>query len=130
MPPHEIKDSIEQLLVKEFTLDDKLIKILVLSQPQLQAIVDNKPKGFGNEPDTYYYDAIFLIDIDTVTAMTVFNPKDGVDRLWSGDGVVYLARLSSMRTKSHLNRIVGTPTYKSMTIRSWNTTTKLLSLLG
>jgi uncharacterized protein (DUF1697 family) len=59
----------------------------------------------------------------------VFSPKEGVDRIWPGQGVVYSQRLSAQRTKSRLNKIVGTPAYKSMTIRNWNTTTKLLSLL-
>jgi uncharacterized protein (DUF1697 family) len=43
--------------------------------------------------------------------------------------VIYSQRLSSQRTKSRLNKIMATPVYKSMTIRSWNTTTKLLELL-
>jgi len=43
--------------------------------------------------------------------------------------VIYSQRLSSERTKSRLSKIVGTPAYKSMTIRNWNTTTKLLKIL-
>ena len=48
---------------------------------------------------------------------------------WPGAGVVYFARLSAERTKSRMSRIVGTPEYQLMTIRSWATTTKLLELL-
>ena len=33
------------------------------------------------------------------------------------------------RTQSRMSRIVGTPEYQQMTIRSWATTTKLLGLL-
>ncbi|HUC20941.1 MAG TPA: hypothetical protein VMR98_05640, partial [Candidatus Polarisedimenticolaceae bacterium] len=62
-------------------------------------------------------------------AMSVFSPREGVDKVWPGDGVIYSQRLSSQRTKSRLSKIVGTPAYKSMTIRSWNTTTKLLKIL-
>ena len=43
--------------------------------------------------------------------------------------MIYFARLSAMRTKSRMGRIVGTPEYQRMTIRSWNTTTKLLALV-
>jgi uncharacterized protein (DUF1697 family) len=35
----------------------------------------------------------------------------------------------SRATQSHLSRIVGTPAYQSMTIRNWNTTTRVLSLM-
>jgi uncharacterized protein (DUF1697 family) len=43
--------------------------------------------------------------------------------------VIYSQRLSAQRTKSRLNKIMASPVYKSMTIRNWNTTTKLLELL-
>lgn len=127
--PSEIKDQIEKTLIKSFKFDSELIKVLVLSRKQLQAVIDQKPKGFGEEPAKYYSDAIFLIDIDVAQAMTVFDPREGVDKVWPGKGVIYSQRLSSQRVKSRLGKIIGTPPYKSMTIRSWNTTTKLLELI-
>ena len=127
--PGEIKVQIEEALPKSFKLDSELIKVLVLSRNQLQAVIDNRPKGFGDQPEKYYSDAIFLMDIDPAQAMLVFDPREGVDKIWPGDGVIYSQRLSSLRTKSRLSKIIGTPAYQSMTIRSWNTTTKLLELL-
>ncbi|HEY8239449.1 MAG TPA: hypothetical protein VIF63_08440, partial [Candidatus Limnocylindrales bacterium] len=56
-------------------------------------------------------------------------PRDGVDTVWPGKGVIYSQRLSAERTRSRLNRIVGTPAYRSMTIRSWQTTLALLDLM-
>ena len=125
----EIKTLIEETLPINFKLDGELIKILVLTQAQLQAVVDNKPYGFGEQPEKYHSDAIFLMDIDVEGAISVFSPKEGVDKVWAGDGIIYSQRLSALRTKSRLSKIMGTFTYKSMTIRSWNTTTKLLSLM-
>jgi uncharacterized protein (DUF1697 family) len=127
--PTEIKDRIEKALPASFKLHSELIKVLVLSCSQLQAVIDNKPKGFGDEPLKYHSDAIFLMDIDSAQAMQVFNPREGVDKVWPGDGVIYSQRLSSQRTKSRLNKIMSTPAYKSMTIRNWSTTTKLLGIL-
>lgn len=126
---NEIKSQIEQALPKSFKLDSTLIKVLVLSRNQLQAIIDNKPKGFGEQPDKYHSDVIFLMGIDLAQAMTVFDPREGVDEVWPGNGVVYSQRLSSQRIKSRLSKIVGTPAYQSMTIRTWNTTIKLLEIL-
>jgi uncharacterized protein (DUF1697 family) len=125
----EIKAQIEQVLPESFKLDDELIKVLVLSRNQFQAVVDNKPEGFGEQPEKYHSDAIFLMGIDSTQVMPVFNPREGVDKVWPGDGVIYSQRLSSQRTKSRLNKIMTTPAYKSMTIRSWSTTTKLLEIL-
>ena len=55
--------------------------------------------------------------------------RDGVDQVFAGEGVCYFARLISRATQSYMSRIVGTPNYKSMTIRNWNTTVKLLALM-
>ncbi len=125
----DVKKRIETLLPKSFKLDTELLKVLVLTRPQLKSVIDNKPKGFGDTPDEYHSDAIFLMDIDVVEAMKVFKPREGVDVVTAGEGVIYSQRLSAERTKSRLSVIVGTPVYKSMTIRNWNTTTKLLTLM-
>ncbi len=127
--PAEIKAQIEKALPKNFKLDSDIIKVLVLSRKQFQAVVDNKPAGFGEQPEKYHSDAIFLMDIDLTEVMPAFNPREGVDKVWSGDGVIYSQRLSAQRTKSRLSKIAAAPAYKSMTIRSWSTTTKLLELL-
>jgi uncharacterized protein (DUF1697 family) len=126
----EIATQIESALPEAFTLDSDLVRILVLTRDQLQAIVDDRPKGFGDQPDKYHSDAIFLIGIEIDDAMHVFNPREGVDRVWPGAGVVYSERLSAQRTKSRLSSMVASPLYKSMTVRSWSTTVKLLGLLN
>jgi uncharacterized protein (DUF1697 family) len=129
MPVTKIKERIEKALVDGFKLDSDLIKVLILDRVQLEAVVANRPKGFGDQPDTFHSDAIFLIDINAADAMPVFNPKEGVDKVWPGNGVIYSQRLSSLRTKSRLSKIVAAPVYKSMTIRNWNTTMTLLRMI-
>jgi uncharacterized protein (DUF1697 family) len=124
-----IASQIEAMLPKTFKLDSELIKILALSHNDLQSVVSSAPKGFGSQPTKYHCDVIFLMGIAEEDAIKVFSPREGVDRVWPGKGVIYSQRLSAQRTKSRLSKIVGTPAYKSMTIRSWNTTTKLLELL-
>lgn len=122
-----IGPQVEALLHRSFELDP-LVRVLVLTAEQLAAIVEQKPEGFGERPDEHHSDAIFLIGIDADQALSVFSPRDGVDRVWPGDGVIYSQRVSALRTRSRLGKIAGTPEYKAMTIRNWNTTTKLLSL--
>jgi uncharacterized protein (DUF1697 family) len=128
-PAGEVKAQIEEALPENFELDDEFIKVLVLTQDQFQAIIDHKPQGFGEQPEKYHSDAIFLMGVDSAQAMPAFDPREGVDQVWPGEGVIYSQRLSSQRTKSRLSKIMGTPVYKSMTIRNWNTTTKLLEIL-
>ncbi len=61
--------------------------------------------------------------------MTAFIPREGVDEIWPGRGVIYSQRLSAERTKSRLSKVASSPLYKSMTIRSWNTTLKLWDMI-
>jgi uncharacterized protein (DUF1697 family) len=128
-PPDAIKAQIEKALPECFKLDSELIKVLVLTRHQLQAAIDHKPEGFGEQPETYHSDAIFLMEMDAAQVIGVFDPRAGVDQVWPGEGVIYSQRLSAQRTQSRLRKIIATPAYKSMTIRSWNTTIKLLELL-
>jgi uncharacterized protein (DUF1697 family) len=128
-PAAEIKRAVELALPKRFRLDSEIVAVRVLTHAELRAVVEKKPKGFGEEPGTYHSDAIFLIGIHAANAMEVFDPHPDVDRVWPGDGVVYSQRLSAQRTTSRLNKAISTPLYKSMTIRSWSTTLALLERL-
>jgi uncharacterized protein (DUF1697 family) len=127
--PSEIKEIIEKAMPKSFKVEKDELKVLVLTRRQLQSMIDDKPSGFGDFPEKYHSDAIFMMDIAVQHAISLFKPREGVDTIWPGNGVIYSQRLSALRTKSRLKNIMGTPEYKSMTIRNWRTTTKLLDLL-
>lgn len=121
-----LEDDIERMLEQQFGIP---LVVVVRSRRQLKAVIDNAPSGFGGKPDTYHSDTIFLKrPLTSKGAMRVVDLRDEVDQAWAGTGVVYFARLSARRTQSRMSKIVGTPEYKLMTIRSWATTTKLLTL--
>ncbi len=126
--PDQVKREIEAALPKAFRLHSELVGVLVLTAAQLQAVVADRPTGFGDEPGRYHSDAIFLMGIDAAQALEAFDPRPGVDTIWAGDGVIYSQRLSAQRTKSRLSKVMSSPMYKSMTIRNWATTTKLAEL--
>lgn len=126
-PASTLENGIEGLLERRFGVP---LVVLVRSHRQLRAVVERAPDGFGQAPDTYHSDVVFLKSPLTAgKAMRVFELRDGVDQAWPSRGVIYFARLSERRTASRMSRIVGTPEYRSMTIRSWSTTTRLLALL-
>lgn len=127
--PAAVARKIEDALGGAFTLDSELIKVLALPHAGLRSVVDKRPKGFGDQPTKYHSDAIFLMGIGVDEALAAFSPREGVDAIWPGEGVIYSQRLSAQRTKSRLNRVMASPLYKSMTIRSWQTTLKLLELM-
>lgn len=119
--------KIEKELSQEFNYQSKVV---VISPKQLEKVVKKAPKGFGQKPDKYRSDVIFLKPPCTpAQAIKEVSTREGVDRAFAGDGVLYFDRLTAEATKSHLSKIVMKPIYKSMTIRNWNTTTKLLALM-
>jgi uncharacterized protein (DUF1697 family) len=106
------------------------IMVVVRSHRQLRDVVARAPDGFGEQPDTYHSDAVFLkAPLTPTAAMGAVSVRDGVDTAWPGQGVLYFQRLSARRTESRLSKIMSTPEYRLMTIRNWNTTTKLLAML-
>jgi uncharacterized protein (DUF1697 family) len=126
-PARVSEDGVEELLEQRFGL--RLVVVL-RTRRQLGATVDRAPPGFGDRPERYHYDAIFLkAPLTSGQAMRVVALRDGVDDAWPGTGVIYFRRLSSERTRSRLNSVVGTDEYRSMTIRNWRTTTALSALI-
>jgi uncharacterized protein (DUF1697 family) len=122
-----LADKIEKAITKTFKVSSR---VLLVSVKGLRHVVDKTPKGFGKNPAAYRYDVIFLYpSLDSKIAVKAISVNPEVDKVYAGLGVVYYSRLISKITKSRISKIVGTPIYKSMTIRNWNTTTKLLNLM-
>jgi uncharacterized protein (DUF1697 family) len=106
---------------------DYQARVVVRSLAQLRAIVGDAPAGFGARPSTYRYDVVFLREPLTAPAAAAgVSARAGVDRVWPGQGVLYFARLIARVSQSHLPRLIGQPVYQQMTLRNWNTTTRLL----
>lgn len=127
VPSDTLEGELEVMLERRFGVP---LVVVVRSHRQLRSVVAKAPEGFGGDRETYHSDVIFLkAPLSSQQAMRVVRLREGVDRAWPGTGVLYFDRLSERRAQSRMSRIVGTREYSQMTIRNWNTTTKLLGLL-
>ena len=100
--------------------------VLLRSHAQMRATVEGAPKGFGGDA-AYLYDVAFLkAPLTARSALKQVPTREDVDEVYPGRGVLYLSRLRSRATQSRINRIASLPIYQDMTLRNWNTTTKLL----
>jgi uncharacterized protein (DUF1697 family) len=118
---------IEKLLARSFDYD---ANVVIRSKAQMKAIVARAPAGFGSEPATYRYNVLFLKEpLTSAAAMKSVKTRDGVDAATPGPGVLYFSNLIARATQSQLGKITASPIYKSLTIRNWNTTTKLAQLM-
>lgn len=105
-------------------------RIVLCSHAKLRQIVRKAPKDFGTRPEKYRYDVIYLRGPLTASeAMKHVSTKPGVDSAFVGPDVLYFSRLIAKASSSHLTRIMASPVYQEMTIRNWNTTTKILALM-
>ena len=122
-----ITAKIEKGLSKRFNFE---AKVVVISRKELAAIVKSAPEGFGEDDKKFRYDVIFLKEPMTPKeAMQSVKVREGVDTAHAGKQALYFSRLISRASQSYLTKIIGMPVYQKMTIRNWNTTTKLVALM-
>lgn len=128
LPKTELTGLIEAALRSHFHY---AATVVLRTRKQLRDIVERAPPGFGSRPAKYLCDVVFLKEPLTAAGVLKQVPtRAGVDDVQAGAGVLYFSRLASKASQSRLSRVVALPIYKSMTIRNWSTTTKLLELLN
>jgi uncharacterized protein (DUF1697 family) len=121
----ELAARIEAELTRRFGIE---LKVVLLTEAQLRVVVEGAPRGVGAK--SHLWDVVFVRKPLTVKkAFGVVEIREGVDRAWAGKGVLYFARLAAKAKSSRINKIASRPEYKHMTLRSWSTTTKLLTLM-
>lgn len=126
----EVAEHIDANLRSAFTIDSDLVRVLVLDPASYGEVIAGAPKGFGSEPDTYRYDVFFYMGIsaDEVEPHIVTHPE--VDEVLVGKRAAYHRRIAAKASSSRVNKIISSPVYPGITIRNWNTTTKLAALLA
>ena len=118
---------IEEMLISTFGYQ---ASVVLRSRAQMRAVVERAPEGFGVDPEAFRYDVIFLKEPLTARAALKSVPtRQGVDEVHAGRGVLYSSRLIIRAAQSHLSKVVSLPSYQSMTIRNWKTTTTLLRMM-
>ena len=124
-----VSAKIEDMLPKKFTLSSMIVRIAAIEYKTYKKIVMQAPKEFGKDSARYRYNVVFLMNVSPAKAMEQIDVREGVDDVWQGDKAVYFRNTIANASKSRLSRITQQPVYQSMTIRNWNTTTKLLKLV-
>jgi uncharacterized protein (DUF1697 family) len=104
--------------------------VVLLSEEELEAVIEGAPEHFGTDPESYRYDVIFLRSpFQAPEVLPTVKLKPGVDEAFANQHAIYCWRLISKASQSSLPKLIAHPAYKSMTIRNWNTTSKLHQLI-
>ena len=106
-------------------------RVVLVSARELERVVAQAPAGFGKQPERYRYDVLFVKEpLKTAEALEQITAKPGVDTVRAGEHALYFRRLVSQAAHSQLSKLVQRPVYQSLTIRNWNTTTRLLAMVS
>lgn len=122
----KLEAQLEKALSETFNYNSRVV---IITQQHLKTVVKEAPKNFGTDATQYKYDVLFLKEpLTSQEAIKSIKIRDGVDSAYAGQDVLYFSRLIAKAGQSYLSEVVKLPIYKEMTIRNWNTTTKLLTL--
>lgn len=106
------------------------IKVLVMNHKTLDKIVDAIPRGWVDDKAMRTYVLLLWKELDDPKILDRLPAKPDVDELRYTPGAVVWRVDRENVARSQMNRMVGTPLYKRITIRSANTMRKLNELTG
>src|ERR1700731_753621 len=104
------------------------IKVLVVDHKALKRMVDAIPRDWVDDKTMRTYVLLLWKELDDRGILNRLPVKPDVDELKYTPGAVVWRADRENVARSHLNRIIGTPLYKKVTIRSANTMRKLNEL--
>lgn len=113
---------LETAIEKHFKLS---IRVLLRSEGELKATVKALPDSWQNNAEMKC-DVLFLFpENDSAKVLDVLEPNPSIEDLRYVPGAVLWRIDRPHVTKSKILKMVGTPTYKQMTVRNCNTVRKI-----
>lgn len=101
------------------------IKVLLMDHRALKKLVDAIPRGWVDDKTMRTYVLLLWKELDEPAIIQRLPVNQEVDELKYTPGAVIWRVDRKNVGKSRMNRLVGTPLYKKMTVRSANTMRKL-----
>jgi uncharacterized protein (DUF1697 family) len=122
----KLEIRIEQMLLKEYGLDSKVV---LRSLPEMAKLVKSLPPSWDGNSD-YRYNVIFLRHtIDSKKILDDLPVKDDIEEIFYRPGTLLWSALASEASRSNMVKLASRQIYKDMTIRNLNTTKKLHELM-
>lgn len=127
------QDINEMIRISESIIEDKFkisIPITIISAKELSDVLKNAPRWWNTENKEIYDNAIFVISptsIDEVFA-AVGNAKPEYEKVDSHGNVIFWSAYLKTFNKARWSKIASSSVNNNVTIRTANTTRKLLEL--
>lgn len=122
----ELAEQIKSYINKDFGMS---VDVVVFSKTEWQLIISSAPKWWGDDK-TWKHNLLILIrSSDMSEAIEALgNLKPEIESVEPGKGVLYQSMSFEKFGRTSSSKLVLLPVYKKMTIRNFNTATKLLAL--
>lgn len=123
----QLADKIKASIHQTFGME---LGVVVFSAAQWKAVIKAAPKDWGKDT-TYKHNILIMLEpYDMKQTMYEFGEiKPEIEAAQAGKGVIYQSSSMKYVGRTTYSKIVGKPVYKQVTIRNYNTATKLLKLL-
>ena len=122
----ELIVSLENCIKKNFGLN---VPVSVFTEKEWRKIIDNAPAWWG-EDDEWKHNILILLepyDMDDIV-MAIGTLKPDIENMLPGKGVLYQSMSRKLFGRTTTGKLASSPAYKRMTIRNYNTATKLLGM--
>lgn len=102
----------------------------VFSQQDWQQVIDDAPEWWGRDEGWKHNLLIMIKPYDMKETAAVFERlKPGIEKIEPGQGVLYQSLLFQKFGQTSASKLISSPLYKRMTIRNYNTATKLCTIM-
>jgi uncharacterized protein (DUF1697 family) len=107
------------------------VRAVAFTKSQWTKVVQSAPDWWGTG-DGWKHDLFILIPPFSMKRVVndIGEPKEDIELLESGQGVVYASLHVKSYGRTRISKLPGTPVYKQITVRNYNTSTKLLALFS
>lgn len=122
----QLVSNIENILVGDFGI---ATGVAVLSVPELHDAWDNAPRWWGEDPESKHNALFSIAPANTdIIAGEVEDTKPEYEMVDTHKHVIYWSAPLKTFSRTRWSKIVGSATYKKVTIRNFNTVKKLVEI--
>jgi uncharacterized protein (DUF1697 family) len=109
---------------------DLQVQVAVFTAPEWRTIIKAAPAWWGKDTEWKHNLLVLTQDIPMKELVaTIGTLKPDIEALEAGNGVLYQSMSFKFFGRTTTGKLAGNPLYKKLTIRNYNTATKLLKLL-
>lgn len=122
----KLEIKIEQMLLKEYQLDSKVV---LRNLPEMAKLLKSLPPGWGGDSN-WRYNVMFLRHtVDSKKILADLQAKSDIEEIVYRPGTVLWSALASEANRSNMVKLASKKIFKEMTVRNLNTTKKLHELM-